>query len=90
MILPYFCIFCDYFPFEEDLVLYLKNFEIPSSKADLYQVDQIGLLRSGEKHFQKILLRYYILFCYFVPLEKEVDLHLNDFESLYLGTICAR
>jgi hypothetical protein len=30
--------FCNYLPFEEDLALYLKNFEFPSSKDVLYQV----------------------------------------------------
>jgi hypothetical protein len=30
--------FCDYLPFEEDLVLYLKKLEFPSSKDNLYQV----------------------------------------------------
>jgi hypothetical protein len=30
--------FCDYLPFEEDLTLYLKKFEFPSPKDNLYQV----------------------------------------------------
>ena len=30
--------FCDYFPFEEDLVLHLNKLEFPSPKNDLYQV----------------------------------------------------
>jgi hypothetical protein len=30
--------FCDYFPFEEELALYLKNLEFPLSKDNLYQV----------------------------------------------------
>jgi hypothetical protein len=30
--------FCDYFPFEEDLTLYLNNFEFPLPKDDLHQV----------------------------------------------------
>jgi hypothetical protein len=30
--------FCDYLPFEEELVLYLYNFEIPLPKNDLYHV----------------------------------------------------
>jgi hypothetical protein len=30
--------FCDYFPFEEDLALYLNKLELPSSKDNLYQV----------------------------------------------------
>jgi hypothetical protein len=28
--------FCDYLPFEEDLALYLNNFEFPLSMDDLY------------------------------------------------------
>jgi hypothetical protein len=35
MTLPYFC---NYHPFEEDLVLYLNNCEFPLSKEVLYQV----------------------------------------------------
>ena len=30
--------FCDYLPFEEDLVLYLNKLEFPSPKDNLYQV----------------------------------------------------
>ena len=30
--------FCDYLPFEEDLVLYLNNLESPLPKGDLCQV----------------------------------------------------
>jgi hypothetical protein len=30
--------FCDYFPFEQDLALYLNNFEFPLLKDDLHQV----------------------------------------------------
>jgi hypothetical protein len=30
--------FCDYLPFEEELVLYFYNFEIPLPKDDLYHV----------------------------------------------------
>ena len=30
--------FCDYLPFEEDLVLYLNKLESPSPKDNLYQV----------------------------------------------------
>jgi hypothetical protein len=37
--------FCDYLPFEEELVLYLYNFEIPLPKDDLYHVWSAG---SGE------------------------------------------
>jgi hypothetical protein len=30
--------FCDYLPFEEDLVLYLNKIELPLSKDNLYHV----------------------------------------------------
>jgi hypothetical protein len=30
--------FCDYLPFEEDLALYLKEFNFPLSKDNLYDV----------------------------------------------------
>jgi hypothetical protein len=30
--------FCDFFPFEEDLALYLNKLEFPLSKNNLYQV----------------------------------------------------
>jgi hypothetical protein len=30
--------FCDYLPFEEDLVIYLNKLEFPSPKDNLYQV----------------------------------------------------
>jgi hypothetical protein len=30
--------FCDYFPFEEDLALYLNNLEFPLPKDDFYQI----------------------------------------------------
>jgi hypothetical protein len=32
------CIFCDFLPFDEDLVLYLNELEFPSSKDNLHQV----------------------------------------------------
>jgi hypothetical protein len=35
--------FCDYLPFEENLALYLNNFEFPLLKDDLYQVFAIIL-----------------------------------------------
>jgi hypothetical protein len=31
-----FCIFCDYLPFEEDLILDLYNFEFPLPKDDSF------------------------------------------------------
>jgi hypothetical protein len=41
--------FCDYLPFEEELVLYLHNFQIPLPKDDFVPcLIEIGLLVLGK------------------------------------------
>jgi hypothetical protein len=44
--------FCDYLPFEEDLVHDLYNFKFPLPKGDLYQVWlKLAIDDSGEEYF---------------------------------------
>ena len=76
MTLPHFC---DYLPFEEDLALYLNNLEFPSPKNDLYQV-WLKLARWFWRRFLKIF-SVFLLFRYFLPLEKDNPLHLKNLES---------
>jgi hypothetical protein len=67
--------FCNYFPLEEDLALYLNKLEFPSFKDKMYQVWlNLGswLLRRFFKNFS-----VFLLFCYYLPLERGNPLHLN-------------
>jgi hypothetical protein len=41
--------------------------------------DWISSASSGEENFEKISV--FLLFCYYLPLEKGYPLHLNKFES---------
>jgi hypothetical protein len=72
--------FCDYLPFEKDLALALYNFEFPLPKDDLYQVLLKLACWFWRKRFLKIFSKF-LLFCYYLPLGKEVVLHLYKSES---------
>jgi hypothetical protein len=70
--------FCNYLSFEQDLVLYLKNFEFCLQYFNYIRMICINFhwnwpACSGEEEFQC---------CYNRPLEKGIALHLNNFESL--------
>jgi hypothetical protein len=74
---PYFC---DYLPFEENLALYLNNLESPLLKDDLNQV----WLKLACWFWRRIFLKIFsvfLLFCYYLPLEKGNPLHINNLES---------
>jgi hypothetical protein len=72
---------CDYLPFEKNLTLYLNRLEFSLSKDNLYQLSLIefGLLVLEEKIFK--IFSVFLLFCYYLPLEKGVPLHLNKLDS---------
>jgi hypothetical protein len=72
--------FCDYLPFEEDLALYLNNLESPLPKDDLYQVWLKLACWFWRRRFLKIF-SVFLLFCYYLPLEKDNPLHFNNLES---------
>jgi hypothetical protein len=72
--------FCDYLPFKEDLALYLNKLEFPSSKDNLYQVSLNLAYWFWRRRFLKIF-NVYLLFRYYLPLEKGYPLHLNKHES---------
>ena len=72
--------FCNYLPFEEDLPLHLNKLEFPSPKDDLYQV----WLKLAQWFWRRRFLKnfsVFLLFRYYLPLEKGVALHLNKLES---------
>jgi hypothetical protein len=79
--------FCIYFPFEEDLVHYIKKLEFPSSKGVLLQ----AWLKLACWIWWRFFFYFsvYLLFCYYLPLEKRVDLHLKNLESpLFKDDLC--
>jgi hypothetical protein len=71
--------FCDYLPFEEDLVLYLNKLEFPSPMDNFYQVWLNLACWFWRKRFLKIFSAF-LLFCYYLPLEKTYPLHLKKLE----------
>jgi hypothetical protein len=72
--------FCDYPPFEENLVLYLNKIEFPSPKDNLYQVWLNLASWFWRRRFLKIFSAF-LLFRYYLPLERGDSLHLNKLES---------
>jgi hypothetical protein len=72
--------FCDYLPFEEDLVLYWNKLEFLSPKDNLYQV-LLNLARwFWRRRFLK-MFSVFSLFRYYLPLKKGYPLPLNKLES---------
>jgi hypothetical protein len=71
--------FWDYLPFEEDLALYLNKLEFPLPKDTLYQVWS-NLAHWFWRRFLKIF-NVFLLFCYYLPLEKGYPLLLNKLQS---------
>jgi hypothetical protein len=72
--------FCDYLPFEEYLVIYLNTLEFPLPKDTLYQVSLNLASSFWRTTFLKIFSAF-LLFRYYLPLEKGYPLHLNKLES---------
>jgi hypothetical protein len=72
--------FCDYLPFEEDLVLYLNKLEFHLPKDNAYQVWLNLACWFWRRRFFKIFSAF-LLFRYYLPLEKGDPLHLNKLES---------
>jgi hypothetical protein len=71
--------FCDYLPFEEDLVLYLNKLESASPKDNLYQV-WLNLACWFWRRFLKNF-SVFLLFRYYLPLEVGYLFRLNKLES---------
>ena len=81
--------FCDYLPFEKDLALDFYSFEFPLPKDDLYQVWMKLACWFWRRRFLKIFSAF-LLFCYYLPLEKGNPLHFNNLESPPPRMICAK
>jgi hypothetical protein len=77
--------FCDYLPFEEELVLYLFNFEIPLPKHDLYHV-WLKLACWFWRRFAFQHKTHVIMVFLLWPLPTPGDLDLKKFES----TLCQK
>jgi hypothetical protein len=71
--------FCDYLPFEEDLALHLNKLELPSPKDNLYQV-WLKLACWFWRRFFFFNFSVFLLFRYYLPLEKGYPLHLKKLE----------
>jgi hypothetical protein len=72
--------FCDYLPFEEDLVLYLINLEFPFSKDDLHQV-WLKLASWFSRRFLKMFIVFVLFKMLLSPLRGWASIHLSNFES---------
>jgi hypothetical protein len=72
--------FCDYLPFEEDMALYLNKLKFPSPKDKLYQVWLNLVCWFWLRRFLKFFSAF-LLFRYYLPLEKGYPLYLNKLES---------
>jgi hypothetical protein len=72
--------FCNYLPFEEDLALYLNKLEFTSHKDNVYQVWLNLASWFWRRRFFKNF-NVFLLFCYYLPLERDNPLHLKKLES---------
>jgi hypothetical protein len=73
--------FCDYLPLEEGLALYLNKLEFPLPKDNVYQVWLYLACWFWRRRFLKKKFSVFLLFCYYLPLERGNPLHLNKLES---------
>jgi hypothetical protein len=82
--------FCDYLPFEEDLALYLNKLEFPSVVPRIIctKFDRIWLVGSGEDFFK--IFSVFLLFCYYLPLERDNPPHLKNLNPLPLRMNCGK
>ena len=78
-ILPCISLFCNYFPLEMDLAVHLNKLESPSPKDAMCQV----WFKLAQWSWRRILnfVNVFLLFRSYLPLEKDVALHLNKLES---------
>ena len=82
-----FLLFCYNFPLKKGVTFHLNKYEFPVSKDALCQV-QLKLAQWFWKRFLNFFSAL-SLFCYHLPLEKDVALHLNKLESpLYKDVLC--
>jgi hypothetical protein len=79
--------FCDYLSFEEDLALYLNKLEFPSPKNNLYQVWLKLACWFWRRWFLKIF-NVFLLFRYYLPLERGYPLTVNKLESPSPKDLC--
>jgi hypothetical protein len=81
---PHFYIFVIISPLKRTwpfIWTYLNNLEFPLPKDDLYQVWLKLACCFLRRRFLKKKLSVFLLFCYYLPLEKGNPLHLNNLES---------
>jgi hypothetical protein len=69
--------FCNYLPFEEDLVIYLKKLDFPLPKVDWYQF----WLKLACWFLKKRFLKCQCIFTIFYYFHLEKGVHLNNLES---------
>ena len=75
-----FSLFCYYLPLEKGVALYFNKFESPSPKDALCLV----WLKLAQWFLRRKFLKFvnvFLLFRYYLPLEKGVAIHLNKIES---------
>jgi hypothetical protein len=72
--------FYDYIPFEEGLALYLNKLKFPLPKDNLYQVLLILACWFWRRRYLKNF-SVFLLFRYYLPLERDYPLLLNKPES---------
>jgi hypothetical protein len=72
--------FWDYLALEEDLALYLNKLEFPSPKDNVYQVWLNLACWFWRRRFLKCF-SVFLLFCYYLLLERGNSLHLIKLES---------
>ena len=73
----YFCYFCYYFPLEKGVALHLNKLESSSPKNALCHIWLKLALWFLRRWFFKFV-NIFLLFPYYLPLEKGVALHLNN------------
>ena len=79
---PNFVQVCNYLPFEENLAFYLNNLELRLPRDDFYQVWLKLACWFWRRFFLNVSV--FLLFCYYLPLERGDPLYLNNLESLSL------
>ena len=70
--------FPNYLPLKKGLALHFNNFESPSPKDDLCQVWS----KLAKWFLRRFLndLTLFLHFCYYLPFEDDLTLHLNNYE----------
>ena len=76
-----FSLFCNHPSLERGMALHLNKIEFTLSKDALYQVWLKLAQWFWRRRFWNFILNIFLLFCYYLPLEKGMVLHLKKLES---------